>query len=64
MQRLLAEPVARQEQGLGIAVPDRKGELAAEPLDAILAPFLPGMHDHFRVAMGPELVSLGQKFGR
>ena len=57
VQRLDAQPVARQEQGLAVAVPEREGEHAAKAVDAGLAPGLPGVDDDFGVAAGVEHVA-------
>ena len=57
VQRLDAEAVARQEQRLLVAVPQREREHAAEALDAVLAPRLPGVHDDLGVAARAEDVA-------
>ncbi len=57
MKRLHAEPVAREEQRLPVAVPQREGEHAAEALDAGFAPLLPGMDDHLGIAPGVKAVA-------
>ncbi len=62
VQRLDAEPVAGEEERLAIPIPQREREHAAEPLDAVLAPLLPGMNDHLGVAAGPEAVSKLREF--
>src|SRR3569623_1462302 len=49
VERLDAETVAREEQRLAVAIPDREGEHAAQALDAAVAPLLPGLHDHLSV---------------
>ena len=65
VQRLHAEPVAREKQRLLGAVPERKGEHAAESIDAALPPALPGVHDDFGVAACledvPERLQLGDQ---
>ena len=63
VQRLDAEPVARQEQRFAVAVPQRESEHSAEPLDAILAPLLPRMDDDLGVALGPEDVAEARELG-
>src|SRR5260221_11645590 len=57
VERLLAEPVARQEQRLARGVPQRKGEHPVEPLETRLAPLLPGMDNYLGVATGAEVVA-------
>ena len=54
VHRLDAQAVARHEEGLAVAVPQRKGEHAAQSLHAVFAPGLPGVHDDFGVALGVE----------
>src|SRR5258708_38607313 len=54
VQRLHAEAIASEKQRLAIAIPEREGEHAAQPPDAILAPLLPGMNDHLGVALRLE----------
>ncbi len=61
-QRLHAEPVAREKQGLLWLVPKCKGEHAAKALDARLAPGFPGVHDDFRVTAGAEHVAQRRQF--
>ncbi len=63
VQRLDAEPVAREEQRLLVAVPQREREHAAEALDAALAPRLPRVHDHFGVAARAEGVPERRQLG-
>jgi hypothetical protein len=63
VQRLDAEPVARHEERLTVAVPQRKGEHAAEAVHALLAPLLPGVHDDFGVALGVEDVAVRLQLG-
>jgi hypothetical protein len=58
-----AQPVARHEEGLAVAVPQREGEHAAKVLDAVRAPGLPGMHDDLGVALGVEHMAQGLQFG-
>jgi len=64
--RLDRQPIAREKQCLGIAIPQRKGKHAAESLDAILAPGLPGMNDHLGIAARvedmPQSLQLGNQF--
>ena len=56
-ERLHAEAVAREEERLSVPVPEREGEHPAEPLDALLAPLLPGVDDDFRIALRAEHVA-------
>src|SRR5436309_11849972 len=42
VQRLLAQPVAGEEQALGGCVPDGEGELATQAVHALRAPLLVG----------------------
>jgi hypothetical protein len=57
LERLDAEPVAGEEQGLLRLIPEREREHAAEVRDAGLAPFLPGMDDDLGVGCGAEAVA-------
>ena len=63
MQRLLAQPVARQQQLAAVAVVEGEGEHAGKPLDAIGAPLLPGVQNGLGVRAGAiamaELLQLG-----
>ena len=63
VERLDAEPVAREEERLPVAVPEREREHAAEALDAALAPRLPRMHDHLGVALRAEGVAEPRELG-
>ena len=45
------EPVASQKQDLLVTVPQAEGEHSSETVHAPLAPLLPGMNDHFCIAM-------------
>ena len=64
VERFLAEPVARYEERLPVAVPEREHEHAGEALDTALAPLLPGMHDHFGVRMRAEAMAARLQFLR
>ena len=57
MQRLHAEAVAREEQRLAVAIPQREREHAAEALHARFAPRLPRVDDDLGVAAGAEHVA-------
>ncbi len=57
VERLLAQAVARQEQGLAALVPQREGEHAAEAIETSLAPLFPGVDDHLGVGMGAEAMA-------
>ena len=59
IERLLAQPVARQEQFPPRAVPQREGEHAVELGQAVRPPLLPGMDDRLGVAMRAEHVPGG-----
>ena len=59
---LHAQAVARHEQALAVAVPQRKGEHAAQALDAVLAPGFPCVHDALGVALGVEHMAQGLQF--
>ena len=61
VQRLDPHAVARQKQGLLVAVPQGKGKHAAQPVQARLAPRAPGVHDHFGIAARPEVIAQGLK---
>src|SRR5205085_4831690 len=54
IERLLAEPVARDEEPAPARVPDGEREHAGERLDAALAVLLEEMHDRLGVAPRPE----------
>ena len=55
-QRLLAQPVAGDQQPAAPAVPEREGEHAAQPVDAVVAEVLVEVDDHLGVAAGAEPV--------
>src|SRR5260221_10563910 len=57
IERLLAEAVAGEKQRLFPLVPQRKGKHAAEALQTIRAPFLPGVNDDLGIRMGAEAMS-------
>ena len=59
VHRLDAESVAREEQRLAIAIPQREREHAAKARDARLAPFLPRVHDDLGVAARAERMPAG-----
>ena len=59
VERLDAEPVAREQQALAPLVPDPEGEDAAQVIHAGVAPFLVGVEDHLRVGRRAEGVALG-----
>src|SRR3569623_3631856 len=61
VERLDAETVAREEQRLAVAIPDREGEHAAHALDAAVAPLLPGVHDHLSVGARTKGVAGGDQ---
>ncbi|MNJ50926.1 hypothetical protein D3C77_462160 [compost metagenome] len=57
VQRLDAEAVARHHRSPAVALVQDEGEHPLEPLDAGLAPGLPGLDDDLRVALGEETVA-------
>ncbi len=57
VQRLLPHAIAGQQELLALRVPEREGKHAIEMIDAMLAVFLPGMHDGFRVRTGDEAMA-------
>src|SRR5262249_13333777 len=60
VERLLAEPVARDEEAARVLVPEREGEHAAKTLHAIGAVLLVRMDD--RLAVRPGLISMAGGF--
>ena len=56
-QRLLAHAVARQNQAPRLALPDRDGEHARQPLEHRQAPLLVAEQDRLGVALGAEFVA-------
>src|SRR5258706_16457953 len=56
-ERLLAEPIPREQQPLARAIPDGQREHALQVGDPGLALFLMEVDDHFRVAGGPEAMA-------
>ena len=62
-QRLLADPIAGQEQESPPLVPDREGEHAAKPPQASRPILLEGMDDDLGVAPGGEPVSVCLQLG-
>jgi hypothetical protein len=63
MERLHAQPVAGEEERFAIAIPEREGEHSAEAPDAVGAPRLPRVDDHFGVALRPEHVAQRLQLG-
>ena len=51
VQRLDAQPIAREQQPPLRRIPDGKREHAAEPVNAIVTPLLVGVHDRFSVGL-------------
>ena len=62
VQWLDAQAIAGQKQGLAAAVVDCIGKHAAQTLDACLAPFLPGVHEHLGIAIGAQGMAAGAQF--
>jgi hypothetical protein len=62
VQRLDAEPVARQDDAPAIAFPDRECEHPIKSLDAARSPFLVGFEDDFGVALGEESIAFAREF--
>ena len=58
VERLDAQPVARQQQTAALGIPDGEREHAAEAFDAGVAPFLVGMDDRFGVAARPVAMTV------
>ena len=54
VQRLYAEPVARQVQALGSAIVDAEGEHAPQTVHDVFTPRAIAVKDHFGVAGGAE----------
>ena len=63
MQRLHAQPVARQKQAAPLMIVDRKGEHAIEPRQAIRAPLPPRRQNHLGIAAGSKAVTAIFEFG-
>ena len=61
VDRLLAEPVAREEQALPARVPDGEGEHPAQALGERVAPLLVTVDQDFGVAAGAEDVAPGDQ---
>ena len=57
IQRLDAEPVAREKQRLRFAIPDGEGECAVQMLGAGIAPLGIGFEDDFGIAVGKKAVA-------
>ena len=58
IERLDAEPVARQHDAAAVALPDREREHAVEALDTARAPGVIGLDDDLGVAFGEEAIAL------
>ena len=58
-QRLLAEPVAGEQQAPLPQVANRKREHAVEVIDAVVAVLFVGVNDRFGVGLGAELMAAG-----
>ena len=56
VERLHAEPIAREEEPAFRRIPDREGEHAAEAGDAVVAPLLVRVHDRFGIGVRAVLV--------
>lgn len=56
VQRLHAQPVAREEQASAPVIVDRKGEHAVQPRKALRSPLPPRGDDHLCIAARPEPV--------
>ena len=63
IERLHAQPVAGEEQGVLIGIVEREGEHAVEPGEAVRPPLPPGGEDDFGVALGLEMVALDLQLG-
>ena len=63
VERLLAKPVARQQQPPGGPVPQREGEHPAQPAHAVVAVLLPRVDDHFGVGRSPEAMPASDELG-
>ena len=63
IERLFAEPVARQEQRLTPLVRQGEGEHPIEAIEARLAPLLPSVNDDLRVAASAKDMSQRRQFG-
>src|SRR5215469_1949953 len=61
VQRLNAQPIARDEQGLTPAIPNGKGEHATQALDALFSILLIKVKDGFGVAFGAVGVAGGDE---
>ena len=61
VERLLAQPVPRNEQRLLPAIPNREGEETVQPLHTGGTPGFPCMNDRLGVAVGPKDMSPGLK---
>src|SRR5205823_5444321 len=62
-ERLLAEPVPRQEEAAPAAVPDAEGEHPAQAADALRSPLLVGVDDRLGVGARAEAVPESLQFG-
>src|SRR5207248_1614575 len=63
VQGLLAHAIAGEKQSLPLAIPDGVGEHPVQALHALLAPLLPGVHQHLGVATGAEAMAGGLELG-
>ena len=63
IERLDAEPVARQNDAAGVALPYREREHAVKAFDAARSPFRIGFEDDFSVALREKAIALGRKLG-
>ena len=62
VQRLDAEPVARQHDASAVALPDCEREHPIKSLDATRSPFLIGFEDDFGVALREEPIAFAHEF--
>src|SRR5262249_48559458 len=59
VQRLLAEPVAGEQEAAAASIPEADGEHAVEALEAARAVLLVGVHDHLDVGAAREPMAAG-----
>ena len=62
VERTHSEGIARQNQLAAFAIPQADGPLAVEASERLGAPLFVGVHDHFGVAAGLELVAAPDEF--